>query len=222
MVSLSSSSIGAIGIEILRKNEGVAYSFLELLGVPCSSSSRFRFPGVVMKESRKYRLLDDCGVLEMALSVRREVLLLGVAHTASPCSSVGLGDRLLGVPFGSMSNMPSTWPSLWGVGPRPLRMKAGVGCSSFTGERMGCCTSVLSSVLNAFPRGVVVAAFGARSLSALSGMVCLREPFLGVSTGCLTSSGQRRELNRLYFAAISTLLLMSAREGLRPSLSSLN
>ena len=53
MAWLSSSSIGAMGCETLRKNEGVANSFFELLGVPISSSSRFRLPGVVMKESRK-------------------------------------------------------------------------------------------------------------------------------------------------------------------------
>ena len=54
MSSFSSSPIGALGCETLRKNEGVAKSFLELLGVPTSSSSsRLRFPGVVMKESRK-------------------------------------------------------------------------------------------------------------------------------------------------------------------------
>lgn len=152
----------------------------------------------------------------------REEFLLGVACTASPCSSDGLGDRLLGVPLGNMSKMPSTWPSLCGVGPRPLRMNAGVGCSSLTGESMGGCNCALSSDLKALPRGVVVAAFGARSLSALSGTSRLRVFFFGVSTGAsLVYSGYLRELKRLYLAAIAALLLMSSREGLRP-LSSLN
>ena len=151
----------------------------------------------------------------------REEFLLGVACTASPCSSDGLGDRLLGVPFGSMSKMPSTCPSLCGVGPRPLRIKAGVGCSSLTGESIGGCSCVLSSDLKALPRGVVVAAFGARSLSVFSGTSRMRELFFGVSTGAgLAYSGYLRELKRLYLAAIAALLLMSSREGLRP-LSSL-
>lgn len=147
----------------------------------------------------------------------REEFLLGVACTASPCSSEGLGDRLLGVPLGSMSKMPSTWPSLCGVGPRPLRIKAGVGCSSLIGESVGGCNCALSSDLKALPRGVVVAALGARSLSALSGTSRLRELFFGVSTGGgLVYSGYLRELKRLYLAAIAALLLMSSREGLRP------
>lgn len=98
-------------------------------------------------------------------------------------------------------------------------MNAGVGCSSPTGERMAGCE--LSSDLKAFPRGVVVEAFGARSRSVFSGMSRLRELFLGVSIGCLTGSGHLRELKRLYLAAIAALLLMSSREGLRPSFSSL-
>lgn len=166
-------------------------------------------------------MLEDCGVRDSALSMARVEFLLGVACTASPCSSDGLGDRLLGVPLGSMSKMPSTWPSLCGVGPRPLRMKAGVGCSSLTGESMGACNGALSSDLKALPLGVVVAAFGARSLSALSGTSRLREFFFGVSTGGLAYSGHLRELKRLYLAAIAALLLMSSRDGLRP-LSSLN
>jgi len=166
-------------------------------------------------------LLEDCGVRDNALFTARDEFLLGVACMASPCSSDGLGDRLLGVPFGNMSKMPSTWPSLCGVGPRPLRMKAGVGCSSLTGDSMGGCGCVLSSDLKALPRGVVVAAFGARSLSALSGMSRLRELFFGVSMGCLTHSRYLRELKRLYFAAIAALLLMSSRDGLQP-LSILN
>lgn len=86
---------------------------------------------------------------------------------------------------------------------------------------MGGCDCVLSSDLKALPRGVVVAAFGARSLSALSGTSRLRELFFGVSTGAgLAYSGYLRELKRLYLAAIAALLLMSSREGLRP-LSSL-
>lgn len=101
-------------------------------------------------------------------------------------------------------------------------MKAGVGCSSRTGESMGGCGCVLSSVLETFPRGVVVAAFGARSLSAFSGMSRLRELFFGVSIGRLAGSGHLRELKRLYLAAMAALLLMSSREGLRPSFSSLN
>lgn len=98
-------------------------------------------------------------------------------------------------------------------------MKAGVGCSSLTGESMACCCGALSSDLKALPRGVVVAAFGGRSLSALSGTSRLREPFFGVSTGGLVYSGYLRELKRLYLAAIAALLLMSSREGLRPLFS---
>jgi hypothetical protein len=79
----------------------------------------------------------------------------------------------------------------------------------------------LSSDLKAFPRGVVVAALGARSLSALSGMSRLRELFFGVSIGCLTGSGCLRELKSLYLAAIVAWLLMSSRVGLRPPFSSL-
>ena len=161
-------------------------------------------------------MLEDWGVRDNALSMARVEFLLGVACTESPCSSDGLDDRLLGVPFGSMSNIPSTCPSLCGVGPRPLRIKAGVGCSSLTGESMGGCNCALSSDLKALPRGVVVAAFGARSLSALSGTSRLRELFFGVSIGCLLYSGYLRELKRLYLAAIAALLLMSSREGLRP------
>lgn len=156
-------------------------------------------------------------------ALEREALLLGVPWMASLRSLVGLGERLLGVPVGSMSKIPRTWPSRWGVGPRALRMNAGVGCDSFTGERIGCWSTV-STGFGSLLLGVVAAALGARSRKALSGMFLVLEAFFGVSIARLAVlfSGFRSELNNLYLAAIDALLLMSSREGLRPPLSVLN
>lgn len=91
--------------------------------------------------------------------------LLGVAETLKGVAVCGL-ERLSmaaldGVQTGNKSKIPSTWPSFCGVGPRALRMNAGVGSSSLTGESCGaCCNAVLEIVL----RGVDTTAFGGRSL----------------------------------------------------------
>lgn len=132
--SALSSSIEARG-KLLRRKEGVANFLLDALDVP-TSSSRLRFSGVPANASRKNRLLEDCGVLDKAGSTA--LCLLGVPATRSS-EGIAFADSVLeGVPA-IMSKIPSTCPSLCGVGPNWRRTWSGVGSSSRTGERTFCC-----------------------------------------------------------------------------------